>query len=51
MFRDLVKGLPENVKEDFVDSDPKCVEKVKTMKSMIKAKFPVRILNVPYVFL
>jgi len=40
MFRELVKGLPENVKEDFVDSDPICVEKVKTMKSMIKAKFP-----------
>ena len=41
MFRNTLKNLPESVKEDFIDSDPKCVEKVKTLKGMIKSKFPV----------
>ena len=45
MFRGLLEGIPDNCKDDFVDTDPKCIEKVKKMKTMIKAKFPVRIFH------
>ncbi len=41
MFRQSIKGLPEEVKEDYCDSDPLCVRKVKTLKNMIKSTFPV----------
>ena len=50
MFRGVVEGLPDNMKEDFVDTDPKCVDKVKMMKDMIKTKFPVCINKIFSIF-
>ena len=44
MFRKPVEGLPDQFKDDYTDSDPKCVEKVKLLKSVIQSKFPVSIL-------
>ncbi|XP_065072260.1 uncharacterized protein LOC135696706 [Rhopilema esculentum] len=40
MFRKTINDLPETVKEDFIDTDPKCVQKVKTLKHVIQSQFP-----------
>ena len=43
MFRKTINDLPETVKEDFIDTDPKCVQKVKTLKHVIQSQFPVSV--------
>eukprot|EP00794_Sanderia_malayensis_P017020 gene17020-18734_t len=40
MFRNTIEGLPDEVKGDYCDTDPRCIEKVKTLKCMIKSTFP-----------
>ena len=47
MFRKSVDGLPDQLKEDYIDTDPICVEKVKLLKNVIKSKFPVSICELP----
>ena len=43
MIRKSVDGLPDQLKEDYIDTDPICVEKIKLLKSVIKSKFPVSV--------
>eukprot|EP00794_Sanderia_malayensis_P003244 gene3244-3725_t len=40
MMRKPIKGLPDDVKKDFCDTDPLQIEKINTLKNIIKSTFP-----------